>query len=115
MGTPRRDLEHKKRVLHTAIKASITARDADQARDLVKDPYGSASMTHDDEIAVTMAERRARELEEVNRALEEIDAGRYGLCRDCGQAIPAARLKVLPFATRCVACQASTEALRRAA
>jgi RNA polymerase-binding protein DksA len=115
MRTPRRDLERKKRALHTAILSSMTTRDADHGRDMLKDPYGSASMTHDDEIVVTMTERRARELEEVNRALEEIDAGRYGICRDCEGEIPAARLKVLPFATRCVACQASTEGLRRAA
>ena len=47
--------------------------------------------------------------------LEDIEAGRYGVCRECGEAIAEARLKVLPFATRCVACQASLEGARRAA
>ena len=52
---------------------------------------------------------------EIDRALADIDAGRYGVCSDCGDAIAEARLKVLPFATRCVACQARLEAERRAA
>ena len=62
-----------------------------------------------------MVDRRARQLEEVNRALEDVNAGRYGICRECGEAIAKARLKVMPFATRCVACQARLEGLERAA
>jgi DnaK suppressor protein len=49
------------------------------------------------------------------RALEDINAGRYGICRECGEPIAKARLKVMPFATRCVACQARQEGLDRAA
>ena len=60
-------------------------------------------------------DRRARELKEVTQALEAIEAGRYGTCRDCGGAIAPARLKVMPFATRCVACQAQAEGVYRAA
>jgi RNA polymerase-binding protein DksA len=116
MGTIKGDLERKRNALSSAIQESMdSTRDADQRRDMFKDPYGSASLTHDDEVAAAVVERRARELDEVNRALEDIDAGRYGVCRDCGQAIAEARLKVLPFAIRCVACQASLEVSRRAA
>ncbi|MGH7340121.1 MAG: TraR/DksA family transcriptional regulator [Candidatus Rokuibacteriota bacterium] len=114
--TIKRELERKRNALSNAIQESMDAtRDADQRRDMFKDPYGSASLTHDDEVAAAVVERRARELDEVNRALEDIDAGRYGVCRECGEAIAAARLKVLPFAIRCLACQANHEAARRAA
>jgi DnaK suppressor protein len=110
------ELELKRDALTSAIHESMdSTRDDDQRRDMFKDPYGSASITHDDEVAALMVDRRARQLEEVDRALEDIEAGRYGVCRDCGEAIAEARLKVMPFATRCVACQASLEAERRAA
>jgi DnaK suppressor protein len=110
------ELELKRDALSSALQESMdSTRDADQRRDMTKDPYGSATFTHDDEIAVAMVDRRARQLAEVNRALEDIEAGRYGVCRECGEAIAPARLKVLPFATRCVACQASLETARRAA
>jgi DnaK suppressor protein len=92
-----------------------SSRDSESGRELLKDPYGAASATHDDEIAVVMMDRRARELEEVSRALEDLEAGQYGICRDCGVPIPPARLKALPFATRCVACQSALETERRAA
>jgi DnaK suppressor protein len=101
--------------LSSSIKAAGTARDSDHGREVVKDPYGAASLTHDDEVAFAVADRRARQLQEVTRALEDIHAGRYGICRECGEPIAKARLKVMPFATRCVACQARLEGLERAA
>jgi DnaK suppressor protein len=116
MATVRLDLERKRRALNNAIQSTVgSSRKTDYGREVLKDPYGSASLTHDDEIAAAVVDRRARELAEVNRALEAMDAGSYGICRDCGEAIAAARLKVLPFATRCVECQARLEDTRRAA
>jgi RNA polymerase-binding protein DksA len=116
MRTVKSDLERKRRALNSAIQSSMgSSSETDHGRELLKDPYGSASLTHDDEIAAAVVERRARQLEEVSRALEDLDAGRYGICRDCGDAIAAARLRVMPFATRCVACQAKSEGLPRAA
>ena len=116
MGSIKGELELQRHALSSAIQESMgTTRDSDQRRDMFKDPYGSASMTHDDEVAAAVVERRARQLDEVNRALEDIDAGRYGVCRDCGEGIAPARLKVMPFAIRCVGCQGAHEAARRAA
>src|SRR5262249_2689739 len=72
------ELESKRHALSSAIQETMgSTRDAEQRRDMSKDPYGSASLTHDDGIAVAMVDRRARELEEVDRALEDIEAGRY--------------------------------------
>jgi RNA polymerase-binding protein DksA len=115
MGSIKHDLEAQRSALSTAIKSMGSDRPADHGREVVKDPYGSASLTHDDEIAFAVADHRARQMAEVTRALEDIDAGRYGICRECGEPIPKARLKVMPFATRCVACQARSEGLDRAA
>jgi RNA polymerase-binding transcription factor DksA len=41
---------------------------------------------------------------EIDAALERIELGTYGRCERCGEAIAAARLDVLPHASRCVAC-----------
>lgn len=43
-------------------------------------------------------------LRKAERALEQIDAGTYGTCESCGQAIPVERLEVLPYSTLCVEC-----------
>jgi len=44
-------------------------------------------------------------VDEVDRALTRMDAGTYGICEQCGQPIPRARLKALPYAALCVACK----------
>ena len=43
---------------------------------------------------------------EIDRALEKLEEGTYGLCEDCGEAIPQERLDVVPWATTCVRCRA---------
>jgi DnaK suppressor protein len=44
-------------------------------------------------------------VEEIDRALAKIGDGSYGYCEQCGQPIPKARLKALPYAALCVACK----------
>ncbi len=49
------------------------------------------------------------ELDQIEAALQRMEAGTYGECIDCGIQIPAARLHVAPEAARCVPCQEKTE------
>src|SRR3954471_21597416 len=44
-------------------------------------------------------------VEEIDKALARIADGSYGYCEQCGQPIPKARLKALPYAALCVACK----------
>jgi DnaK suppressor protein len=44
-------------------------------------------------------------VEEIDKALAKIADGSYGYCEQCGQPIPKARLKALPYASLCVACK----------
>jgi RNA polymerase-binding protein DksA len=48
-------------------------------------------------------------LSQIEEALAKIDAGTYGTCDRCGQAIAPARLDALPYATLCVSCQDRVE------
>jgi len=109
MRAMKSELEKRHRSLRRAIDRSRGARDANVDLEASKDPFGAASITHDRELAAAVVERRIRELREVTQALETIESGRYGICRACGEPIPRARLKVLPFAIRCVPCQAKFE------
>lgn len=38
----------------------------------------------------------------VERALEKLDEGTYGVCDECGRPIPPERLDAIPWAVRCV-------------
>jgi DnaK suppressor protein len=62
-----------------------------------------------DEISSQLAEVESRELANIERALVLIRNGRYGDCEVCGNKIPLARLKALPYATSCIECQRASE------
>jgi DnaK suppressor protein len=107
----RKGLESERRVISGRILLSVQGRreQLDDRREMSKDPFGSASLTLDDEITLAVVEQRARILDQLNSALDDIDDGVYGLCRDCQRPIPDVRLAVVPFATRCVPCQTAYE------
>jgi DnaK suppressor protein len=53
------------------------------------------------------------EISKIARALDQIKNNTYGVCADCGEAIPMARLEAYPFANRCIRCATAAEAVRR--
>ena len=58
-----------------------------------------------DPVAVSRAAALLRRMEEIDAALDRIDAGTYGTCVHCGTAIPPERLEFRPHAAGCVSCQ----------
>lgn len=71
--------------------------------------YDASAITHEDDLTVGILNTRGAELQAIDTALQNIDAGRYGICADCEEAIAPARLEALPFALRCIKCQAGLE------
>jgi DnaK suppressor protein len=51
-----------------------------------------------------LTERRQQRLEEIDRVLQRLALGTYGLCERCGEPIPVARLRALPTARVHVEC-----------
>ncbi len=49
------------------------------------------------------------EINKINNALIRMDEERYGECVDCGVSIPAERLEVRPFSSRCIGCATKEE------
>ncbi|MEM8864914.1 MAG: TraR/DksA family transcriptional regulator [Planctomycetota bacterium] len=62
-----------------------------------------------DEISSQLAEVESRELGSIEKALERMRQGTYGLCEVCASKIPMARLNALPYATMCIECQRAAE------
>ena len=62
-----------------------------------------------DEINSQLAEVESRELMRIEEALERIREGTFGACADCGKGIPVDRLRAIPYATTCIACQREAE------
>jgi DnaK suppressor protein len=58
-----------------------------------------------DPVAMARSAQLLRTTEEIDAALARLQVGTYGRCISCGAGIPVERLKVRPFAARCVTCQ----------
>ncbi|MGC8213155.1 TraR/DksA family transcriptional regulator [Ralstonia pseudosolanacearum] len=56
-----------------------------------------------------MLARYRRELEQLNAARERMQQRHYGICLDCGEAIPFLRLQAQPTAICCLPCQTARE------
>jgi RNA polymerase-binding protein DksA len=69
----------------------------------------TASATLDREIDYTLEENSEHVLAEIDAALERIAAGKFGLCRTCGQPISEERLEAIPYATQCIECKRRDE------
>lgn len=54
-----------------------------------------------------LVESLKRMLDDVDAALERIAEGEYGICRECGKQIGAARMEFRPESTLCVECKAA--------
>lgn len=63
----------------------------------------TANVDRERDLALSAQAKAA--VEEIDEALSRINAGTYGKCNNCGQAIPKPRLKAIPHASLCVACK----------
>jgi DnaK suppressor protein len=60
-------------------------------------------------IDFALLQMKAETLARIDAALVRLDAGLYGDCFDCGEEISDKRLRALPFAVRCTACEEKRE------
>jgi len=58
----------------------------------------------DQHMAARLLAAKAETLQQIERALEDIEDGTYGVCGECGRAIAKLRLDAVPYATECVRC-----------
>lgn len=100
------------RALIAARLAEIDAEDslgADGQQTVTLDQQSVGRLSRMDALqnqAMAKATQARRDLERARlaAALARIDTGEFGYCEDCGDDIPAGRLRLDPAATRCVSC-----------
>jgi RNA polymerase-binding transcription factor DksA len=63
------------------------------------------SMNVERERDLALSAQALASIDEIDRSLEKIVAGTYGVCEKCGENIPKERLRALPFASLCVTCK----------
>jgi RNA polymerase-binding protein DksA len=76
---------------------------------LDQDAHDAAQHEGAREVEQQWSDRQMQALGEVSDALRRVHDEAYGQCLDCGGDIPFDRLKVEPWARRCVACASLLE------
>ena len=61
-------------------------------------------------IHLKLKQTDAKILQAIEEALQRIEHGTYGVCRDCGEPIAVARLKAIPWTRVCIACKEKQKA-----
>ncbi len=58
-------------------------------------------------------DRESKLIRKIQRALENLEDGNYGICEVCEKEIAIERLKARPVTTLCIRCKTKMEALER--
>ena len=82
---------------------------AEEETERLPDPADDALRLGRRELSGNISVLVARRLRAVEEALDAIAVGDYGVCIDCEEPVPRRRLQLVPWARRCVACQAAAE------
>lgn len=77
--------------------------------DRLSDSADIASNMIEDEIVMSIAQGEAKEIEQIDSALEKINKGQYGNCENCGKSINKQRLMAIPFVKLCIKCKEDEE------
>jgi DnaK suppressor protein len=111
----RSKLHHRRRLILDATRRADAEVDALRAAERDPEVMEGSQREQEQATLVHLGEVEHEELARIDAALARLEAGAYGVCRDCGAEIPAARLAALPHALECSDCAAERELAREAA
>lgn len=107
-------LQRRRRLILETSRRSAEDIDALRGAQRVQELEESSQSEQAQRDLAMLGEVAHREVAQLDAALQRLDAGRYGICRTCGEEIDAARVEVLPFVLDCADCAEEREtALRR--
>jgi DnaK suppressor protein len=97
-------LARKKKIARLA--AGLRRGEDDLQSDRWPDNLDRAADLEPHDVLEELQAAEARELAEIDGALQRIESGTYGQCERCGGSIGALRLRAVPEARFCMACSA---------
>ena len=80
----------------------------------IADISDHAAHTYNQQLEGELGEQEWQKLNQVDLAIEKIAKGEYGVCTQCEDSIPEARLEVVPFTEFCTQCLSEMEKNSRA-
>jgi phage/conjugal plasmid C-4 type zinc finger TraR family protein len=121
LTTPERDelasvLSERKQTMRDEIRTGLGGMRGQTHEDLLSgtsDAGDESLATLITDVAYAEVARDVAELQDILAAESRLAAGTYGICIDCEEPIPYARLAAYPTAKRCIRCQQVREATHR--
>lgn len=104
--------EQQRELLHTIKNAEKEIRDF--SAPVPHDSIDLTLFTASKESLFACASQDRGRLRLIQRALERINDGSFGICAECEGPIGLKRLQALPWASHCIQCQEQTEVARLA-
>jgi RNA polymerase-binding transcription factor len=103
------ELQRRRRVILETFRRGGAELDA--LRSAERDPEfeEGAQTEHEAFTLARLGENQRREMQQIDAAIARIDAGEYGICKDCEQEIDPRRLAALPYALLCTECATRSE------
>ena len=106
------DLKHmlteRRREMQDEVQRRIRNGRTDRPKE-VRDDLEHSDADIQGDIELALLQLRAETLTRIDEALVRLDAGKYGSCFECAGEISERRLRALPFAVRCQACEERRE------
>jgi RNA polymerase-binding transcription factor DksA len=106
-AAPFNDIRQRLRSRRDVLRARVTAVEADRRRTggpLSPDFAEQSVERENDEVLDSLLTTDTAELQRVERALQRLRAGTYGVCVMCHERIEPERLDTVPEAERCARC-----------
>ena len=100
-------LEERRNQIHSKLKTLRETLPAEAS--VVTDAEEQSVNDFVRDVELALIEMTSETLGQIALALQRLEDGTYGACAQCGSEIAEARLKAVPFATLCRACQEAQE------
>jgi DnaK suppressor protein len=102
-------LQRRRRALLETVRRAAAEIDALRGADRVPEFEEGAQLDHETFTLSRLGENQRREVQQIDAAIARIEAGEYGVCRDCEAEIDPRRLAALPYALLCTECATRRE------
>lgn len=105
-------LEQRKSALLNGVTDTVVEMNDDD--ETFPDPNDRASLESDRNFTLRIRDRERKLISKIDKAMQRIEDGSFGICEECGCEISARRLEARPVTTLCIECKEEQERKEKA-
>jgi DnaK suppressor protein len=109
IGAIEKQLLTEREQLLAEVNKTISGLHQSQDKEELADFTDQSTMESNRSFELRMKERERKLLLKIERALEKIKDGSFGICEECGNPIGEKRLQARPIVTLCIECKTEQE------